>query len=373
MSSDRKAWARQHLRGVENLTLPSFTADLSALDQPGIRWDVRQSKAHGFVSTLCAAEQHLSLDEAKRFVEIVVDEAGDDLLVSTTLFRDSLEENVELLASAAGAGAHTALLGYPATFLPKSEDEIYDVTRRLCEMSDIGIVLYATSNIAFERFHPSGFPPALLERIAALPNVVGVKIGSGDPVFISECFARCAEHALVNVTMSDWAPITVLRMGQQWIGASCYEMLQSPEKPYVVDMFNLLLAGDYQRAVDIYWRTQPLYGLFGQHIMGIMQGFYPWAMFKYYQWCVGGNGGLPRSAGRMFAHQMMGAKMAYRMTGIDPREPDAEFFAGRVNFQGHGPHEGAPPAGLFGSPESAVGAAGPLENERGNDDRSDSE
>lgn len=365
LSNDWKEWAREHLRGVENLTMPSFTPDLSALDEPGIRWDVRQAKAHGFVSTLCAAEQHLTIAEAKRFVEIAVDEARSDLLVSTTLFRDSLHENAELLAHAARVGAHTALLGYPASFRPESEDEIYDVTRGLCESADIGIVLYATSNVAFERFHPAGFPPILLEKIAALPNVVGVKIGSGDPMFISECFARCAEQALVNVTMSDWAAITVLKMGQQWIGASCYEMLQSPQKPYVVDMFNLLLAGDYQRAVDIYWRTQPLYGLFGQHIMGIMQGFYPWAMFKYYQWCVGGNGGLPRSAGRMFAHQMMGAKMAYRMAGIDPREPDAEFFAGRVNFHGQAAPRDATARGALGMPAGAMGPAGPFERQGG--------
>ncbi len=353
VSSDLKGWARQHLRGVENLTLPSFTNDMSALDEAGIRWDVRQAKAHGFASTLCAAEQHLSMAEAKRFVEIAVDEAGDDLLVSTTLFRDSLAENYELLTHAAKAGAHTALLGYPTGFMPRSEEEVYDVTRDMCGLADIGIVLYATSNLAFQRFHPSGFPPLLMERIAKIPNVVGVKIGSGDPVFIAECFARCAEHALVNVTMSDWAPITVLRMDQQWIGASCYEMLQSPERPYVVDMFNLLLAGDYQAAVDIYWRIQPLYGLFGQHIMGIMQGFYPWAMFKYYQWCVGGNGGLPRSAGRLFMHQMMGAKMAYRMVGIEPREPDPEFFVGRVNFEA-----GPPAAGETGFPQAPEGDKG---------------
>lgn len=343
MSSDLKKWARDRLRGVENLTLPSFTADMSALDETGIRWDVRLAKEHGFFSTLCAAEQHLSMAEAKRFVEIAVDEAGDDLLVSTTLFRDSMAENRELLSHAVQAGAHTALLGYPPAFLPRSEDEIHDVTREICASSDIGIVLYATSNLNFQRFHPSGFPPHLMERIARLPNVVGVKIGSGDPVFIAECFARCAEHALVNVTMSDWAPITVQKLNQQWIGASCYEMLQSPDKPYVVDMFHCLLRGEYQAAVDIYWRIQPLYGLFGQHIMGIMQGFYPWAMFKYYQWCVGGNGGLPRSAGRLFMHQMMGAKMAYRMAGIEPREPDAEFFAGRVNYDGAAPPSADPP------------------------------
>lgn len=38
---DLKLWAKEHLRGVENTLLPSFTPDLAALDEEGIRHDVR--------------------------------------------------------------------------------------------------------------------------------------------------------------------------------------------------------------------------------------------------------------------------------------------------------------------------------------------
>jgi 4-hydroxy-tetrahydrodipicolinate synthase len=39
---DHKAWARTHFRGMENLFLPSFTADFSQLDEERIRADVRR-------------------------------------------------------------------------------------------------------------------------------------------------------------------------------------------------------------------------------------------------------------------------------------------------------------------------------------------
>ena len=41
--SDRKAWAREHLRGIENCTFPSFDPTLKELDEDGIRLDVRQA------------------------------------------------------------------------------------------------------------------------------------------------------------------------------------------------------------------------------------------------------------------------------------------------------------------------------------------
>jgi hypothetical protein len=47
-TSSLKTWARDHMIGVENTTFPSFTRDLSALDEAGIRHDVRMAKKHGF-------------------------------------------------------------------------------------------------------------------------------------------------------------------------------------------------------------------------------------------------------------------------------------------------------------------------------------
>jgi len=48
---DRKAWAREHFRGLENFLLPSVTPDFRQLDEDGIRNDVRQAIRQGFVAT----------------------------------------------------------------------------------------------------------------------------------------------------------------------------------------------------------------------------------------------------------------------------------------------------------------------------------
>lgn len=330
--SDLKDWAKEKLKGVENITLPSFDPNTLELDEEGIRWDVQQSIKHGFFSTLCSSEVALTFAEAKRFVEIVADEAKDKILVSTTLFFPSIQQNIEMAQHAAKVGCHNALLGYPPAFNPNSVEEIYNATKKVCEAADLGIVLYPTHNNNFEKFHPSGYPLDLLGRLVEIDNVIGAKIGSGDPGFVTECFERCADKALVNVTMVDWAPISVRKFGQQWIGASVYEIYQSPERPYLVNYFNLLLQGEYEKAMEVYWQMRPLAALLESHIFSIMQGAYPWATFKYYQWCVGANGGLARMPGKLFTHQMMMAKHAYMMAGIVPREPDEEFYVGRAKF-----------------------------------------
>ncbi len=72
--SDRKKWAREHLRGIENCTFPSFAPILSDLDEEGIRLDIRQAIAHGFVSTLCTCEAGLTLDEASRDTKLTTEQ-----------------------------------------------------------------------------------------------------------------------------------------------------------------------------------------------------------------------------------------------------------------------------------------------------------
>lgn len=335
--SQLKKWARENMRGIENVTIPSFTPDLRELDEKGIRWDVQQSIKHGFFSTLCAAEVGLTIEEAKKFIEIVASEAKGKICVSTTLLFNSIEENIEMARHAQKVGCHTALLGFPPNYYPSQMEEVYEVTKNICDAApELGIVLYPTSYVSFERFNPHGFPLELLGQMAEINNVVAMKIGSGDPSFIFECFERCHEKILVNAPMPDFAAITVPKYGQQWLGAAVYEMFQSPQRPYLVDYFNLLLKGKVQEAVDIYWKTKPLSALYESHIMAIMHGAYPWSLFKLYQWCAGGNGGLVRQpipkSFRPGPDFMMMAKNCYRTVGIEPPESNEEFFMGKFNY-----------------------------------------
>jgi hypothetical protein len=54
--SEAKQWAREHYHGLCGTTSPSFTPDLTELDEEGIRHDVRNNIAKGVFSVFCQVE-----------------------------------------------------------------------------------------------------------------------------------------------------------------------------------------------------------------------------------------------------------------------------------------------------------------------------
>lgn len=328
--SDKKRWARAHMVGIENTTIPSFTPDLSALDEEGIRHDVDMAIRHGFTSTLVATETGLTFDEAQRFVSIVAEQARGRIGVSTSLLFDSFEKNAAMLAHAQRVGCQAVLLGYPANWYPTSPEQIEAKTREMLAGSDIAVVLYPSPHFNFQRLHPSGFPLETLVRLSRHENVVGVKVG--DLAMMAELHHHVGQEVLLNCPIERHLPTTVLSYGQQWMGAGCYEVFQSPETRYLVEYFDLLRKGKIEPAMELYWRLTPARQTFEQQFgQTVMTGTYHWTQQKYYQWCVGGNGGFTRQpAMKLHQHEMFATKMAYRMIGIDPREPDEEFTVGRT-------------------------------------------
>ncbi len=348
--AELKQWAKENLVGVENCIFPSFTPDLAELDETGIRWDVQKSKEHGFFSTLVATETGLTFDEAKRFVAIVADEAKDEILVSTTLLFDSAAQNRAMLAHAAAVGVDAVLLGYPANFYAKSGDEILAYSTELIESTDLAVTLYPSPHYNFQRLHNSGFPLDVLERLADLPNVVAAKIG--EPGMATDCHRRFGDKVLINNPVERMLPMMVAGFGQQWMGAGCYEVFQSPDKPYLVDYFRLLREGKWDEGMEIYWKLTPARVIFEQQFAATqMIGTYHWTQQKFYQWCVGGNGGLTRQPSlKLHQHEIEQTKMAYMMIGIATRQPDDEFYVGRSNYE-RGERPAAPAAAFEGADE----------------------
>lgn len=332
-TTEHRAWARQHMAGVENTTIPSFTADLSELDEEAIRLDVRQAKAHGFFSTLVATEAGVSLAEAKRMIEVVVDEAGDDLLVSTPLLLDSFAANEEMLRHCERTGVHTVLMGHPANWYPESPEQVYDVFREIIGSTTLSVVLYPNPLLASARFGATWFPLDILTRLVdECPNIVGMKIG--EMGMFADCWHRFGDRILMSSPIERDQPTLVGGFKTQWMGAGCYEVFQTPDKPYLVDYHRLLREGRYDEALDIYWKITPARLTFErQHMVAVMTGTYNWTQQKFYQYCTGGNGGCTRQPAMKVAEpDKRATRMAFRAIGITPDDNDAEFSVGRTAY-----------------------------------------
>ena len=87
---EAKSWAKHNYNGLEGTLMPSFTPDLSRLDEDGIRHDVDYYIRHGMFSVLAAVEStSMTMAERCEFVRIVCDEARGRILVSAPVLLDT--------------------------------------------------------------------------------------------------------------------------------------------------------------------------------------------------------------------------------------------------------------------------------------------
>jgi 4-hydroxy-tetrahydrodipicolinate synthase len=339
--AERKEWAREHFRGAENSLLPSMTPDLSALDEEGVRHDVRQSIKHGFFSMFCAGVG-LTADERRRFVEIAADEAAGHILVSSGAGGGAtLEASIASMQQAEQAGLSHVMYSLPSGPQFTSAAAILDHARKVIDSTDLGIVLYAQSGDRFKEYHPGNVPLDIYERLAELPNVVGVKLTQVlDPVMTFELCERLGDKLLLGPVNLELLPLMARICPVQFTAMWQVEACQSPERPYVVEYLRLLSEQKVDEAMKVYWQMQPLVRLFWEEQAEVLRfGGHPWSHLKYHTWAVGGNGGLLRqgdNAHNRFAPLTPEDRRrivdTYAACGITASDNDAEFAAGRVNY-----------------------------------------
>ncbi len=333
--SEAKQWAKQHLKGLEAVIFPSFSPDLKELDEEGIRYDVNHLIDNGFTSALVAPEAcGMTFEERKKLVEIVCDEAKGRIHTSVAVMQDTIEQDIEMLLHIEKVGGTFATLGHPIQYYPRSVEDIFQMYKHMCDSTNLAIVFYA-GRLHTRKFHPSYFPPELLPRIADIQNVVAMKVGGGSSLTITVMsFQLCGDKILVNDPMPDRWFVTVPKYGQQWAGAGPFYGMQTPEKPRIVNMFSLLIKGELEKALDIWWELAPLRDGSGSLDDSYFHtGIVTALSDKYTHWCNGGNGGSVRQpTGRLHDYQKERIRAGLKAIGLTPREPEEEFYVGRVNY-----------------------------------------
>ena len=340
--AERKDWAREFFKGAESVVLPSFTTDFTALDEEGIRHDVRQSIKNGFFSVFATGVSLRDEAERRRFLEIVVDEASDDILVSTGAGGgSSLEASIASLQRAEDLGCSHVMYSLPSTPELTSEDAVLRYATEVIDSTDLGIVLYIRKAERFPRSRPGAVPVDVFQRLATLPNVVGAKVTQVlDPISTYEVCERLGNELMLGPVNLELLPFMARICPIQFTAMWQVETCQSPDKPYVVEYLKLIGQGRIEEALALYWQFAPLVRLFWEEQAPILaRGGHPWVHLKYHQWCVGGNGGLfrpPEGHAEQFAPvttaERARIKETYRAAGISTREPDEEFLVGRTSY-----------------------------------------
>ena len=94
--TDAKDWAREHMRGVCNVIMPTFTSDIGGLNEAAIRHDVRRNIELGFWGALVVSECGTTKEEYKRFLEIVIDEAAGRMRTVVQGSFDTVDEVIKI-------------------------------------------------------------------------------------------------------------------------------------------------------------------------------------------------------------------------------------------------------------------------------------
>ena len=160
----------EDFKGVIPAVLSVFDAQ-EELDEKGTRELIRFLTSFdigGLYLTGSTGEAFLmNSEERKRQVEIVMDEAGDRLPVVVHVGAMSTRASVELARHAEAVGA-AGISSVPPFYFKFNEEQIFGYYRDISEATSLPMIVY---NIPLAGM----MTVSMIERLASLPNVKGVK------------------------------------------------------------------------------------------------------------------------------------------------------------------------------------------------------
>lgn len=329
---EAREWAKEKLIGAINCTIPTFTQDLSKINERAIRHDTKLAIEHGFLGTLGVSEVSITLKEYLDFLRIMKDESKDKLVITHHASWSNLEQNIEAIKGAEEAGAEFVLLSYPPNFYPQSEQEIYDYTKEICDSTNLAVMLFPMSLWGFySRIHPSDIPTRLIRRLLDdCKNIAAIKAEGGFPYIqgIIECSRLFGNEIVISVPIEyDLIPLSQI-MPIQLAATSDYEYYG----PVIPNVLKLLRDKEYDKATEIFWQMHAARkakaGL-GPTMHG--GNFLNRQAWKFQGWLQGYNGGpLRMPTQRIHDPQMNALRKGLIDSNLNPSmDPFSEFFIGR--------------------------------------------
>lgn len=330
---DARDWALENLEGCCGCVLPTFTADLSRLNEAAIRHDVKRERELGMKAFLIVAEGGTTRQELHELMDICVDAASDDLITFIQVSEPTFDGMIEVLRDAEDAGVDLALPSYPMTYYPTSYEQLFADTKALFDSTSLGFFIFCIDQWNFARLHPAGFPTELLGRlIAACPNLVGIKNEVGLPYAggLVDVFERFNDVVVVSDPLEHNAPIWIKQYGMKFMGTSNYEAMGDA----VPRMLRLLSdPATWDEGMELYWQMAPVRRANTAINSAIvaLTSLVPRAVWKYQGWLNGFNGGPLRSPQQRLNHmQMTQMRAAAGAAGLDVTDAsDDQFYIGR--------------------------------------------
>jgi len=246
--AEAKQAARERFTGLWAATITPFTAD-GALDEAALRRDLdRLTAGLGVDGIFCGGVMSefwaLSGAERRRLAEIVVDHCRGRCPVLAHTGQHSAAETIELTRHAAQAGADFAVVINPY-YPPASDDGLYAWFEHVCAQVDIGVWLFDTG------YSGVSLSTSLIERLAGIENVCGIKVGRPYPRYL-ELLAAVGDQLLVCSPHEEHWLASMRDHGQRvHMSSAAPYLYQTPGWQPMRDYTAAALAGDLAKAEEI--------------------------------------------------------------------------------------------------------------------------
>jgi len=244
-------------KGIMPALVTPFTEDGKQVDEEQMRALVNRCiefGVHGVVPCGTTGEfVNMTIEERKHAIDVVVDEVNGKVAVVAGAGASGTEQALEMTAYAKDAGADAALIVTPY-YLKPADRGIYEHYFTIASKVDMPLLLY---NIPQCTGLP--LPWQMVEDLAQIPNIVGLKDSSGQLNFILAVLEKVRDK--INV-MCGHDEVVVAALAA---GASGAILASANFIPDVwVEIYNNMQKGDLQKARELQYKVQKIARIIAQ-------------------------------------------------------------------------------------------------------------
>ena len=190
----------------------------------------------------------LQREEQERAAAITIDQARGRVPVYVGIADITTRECVRWARWAEQQQAQAISVLHPM-FLSPSDEELYRHFRTVAEATSLPVLLYNNP----DRMR-CGISANLIERLAEIPNIVGIKESSGDMTLTAEFIRRTRDRDFKVIAGRDILILSTLAYGGAGTVASSANIVPK----LVVEIYDRFMAGDLAGAREAQFRLAPM-------------------------------------------------------------------------------------------------------------------
>ena len=275
-----KDWAFRHMVGSTNAPTTPFREDFN-IDLETLEYNVNRYAEVGLYGLMTGGNMaeawNMTPAEWNTYTEVCARANRERMMLTSVILDPSPFTVLEKARFLDGLGYDLIEVINPVIQL-RSDDDIYNYFKYLNDHSPLAIVLYNTPAAGVVLNH------GLINRLADLPMVVGIKNGIGNPADTISMRKMCGDRIVVTEPMEAIYLWDRFAHGAQCIYGTLEVLMYGRKRERFFELVELANAGKIEQALPIYRELDPLRDLLNEVFLMplVTRAVYALAPIKYW-------------------------------------------------------------------------------------------